>query len=157
MIKKHSLQNEIRKHHAMHFAGKVWVFQKVVFSQDEEGELGISFAELTRLHRAVANAVCANDSSLTREELDFLCEMTSTTNREIADLLKCTPTNVSKWRKRQHVPDLESIVLKEIFWEKIFGRDVEYPHASFGKDRLQQMGKTAIKLKLADPVERSAA
>ena len=141
----------------MHFAGKIWIFRKVVFSRDEEGELGISFAELTRLHRAVANAICASENHLTRDELDFLCELVSATNREIADALKCAPTSISKWRKRQHVPELESIVLKEIFWEKVFGKDIEYPKASFGKDRLHQMGRIAIKLKLADPVEKSAA
>ena len=155
--KQPTFQTEMKRHHAMHFAGKVWVFQKVLFTQDEEGYLGVSMAELIRLHRAVANAICANDNPLTSEELDFLCKLTSTTNKNIAEILKCTPTNVSKWRKRQRVPDLESIVLKEVFWETIFGKNVEYPKASFGKARLQKMGQTAIKLKLADPVEKNAA
>lgn len=155
--KKPTIRGEVNRNHAMHFAGKVWVFKEVVFSRDDDGELGISLAELSRLHRTVANAICANDAPLTREELDFLCQFASTTNREIAAILKCTPTNVSKWRKREHVPDLESIVLKEVFWEKIFGKDIDYPKASFGPERLKQMGLTAIKLKLADPVQRSAA
>jgi len=152
-----SRRGERKRHHALHFAGKVWVFKEVLFSRDDEGELAISFAELARLHRAVANAICANDAPLTCAELDFLCELTSITNREIATILKCTPTNVSKWRKRLYVPELESLVLKEVLWEGIFGKDVEYPKASFGSERLKQMGLTAIKLKLADPVQRSAA
>ncbi len=148
---------ETKQDYAMHFAGKLWVFQKVFFSRDEDGHLGLSMSELNRLHRAVANAICADDIALSTEELEFLCKLTTTTNKSIAETVKCNPTNISKWRKRQHVPDLESIVLKEFFWEKIFGEDIEYPNASFGKSRLQKMGQTAIKLKLADPVERDAA
>lgn len=53
------------------------------------------------------------------------------------------------------MPLLESLVLKEIFWTKIFGEKVQ-PKAMFGKDRLESMAKFAIAHYLADPVERKA-
>ena len=79
--------NEVKKNYSMHFAGHIWTFARVSFTHDAEGYLGISAAELMKLHRAVANAICGSNSALTSDELDFLCALTSTTNRDIAAVL----------------------------------------------------------------------
>jgi hypothetical protein len=55
------------------------------------------------------------------------------------------------------VPALESVVLKEFFWETIFGREVRYPQAPFGAERLKRMREAAVKEKLADVVIKGAA
>ena len=80
----------------------------------------MSFEELDRIHRAVTNAVCATDSTLTRDEFGFLCELTHTSSKEVAQLLGCSLPTISKWKKLKRVPKLESLVLKECFGIKIF-------------------------------------
>jgi hypothetical protein len=147
----------IQKKHMMHFAGKVWIFDQVEFVKDLEGDLSITGKEMLRLQRAVGNAVCGNATALTKDELDFLCECTSTNGKEIASLVFCDPSNVTKWRNQGKVPMLESLILKEFFWIKLFGEGLSIKTDLFGSRRLAQLSSKALAEHLADPVSNKAA
>ena len=147
----------IKKNHILHMAGKVWVFDEVEFIRDIEGDLSITAKELLRLQRAVGNAVCGSSSFLTTDELDFLCEATSTTGKEISTVLFCDSSSVAKWRNQSKVPMLESVILKEYFWVKIFGEGIVTQIDLFGPKRLDRLCRKAIEDHLADPVSNKAA
>ena len=147
----------IKTNHILHIAGKVWVFEKVEFVKDIEGDLSITGKELLRLQKSVGNAICGSSSVLTKDELDFLCECTGTTGKEISTVLFCDSSSVTKWRNQGKVPMLESIILKEYFWVKIFGEGILTQISLFGPKRLDRLFKKAIEEHLADPVSTKAA
>ena len=144
----------IRTEHPMNLAGKIWVFSEVRFELDFEGDLCLSAEELSRIHRVVCNEIVRKDSFLSSDEFEFLCEFTSTTFREIAEVAVCDPTTVSKWKSRGSVPGLESRVLKEFFWEKIFGKELavkkDRPQRLSGKKRLEKMANIAVEEHLVE-------
>jgi hypothetical protein len=143
--------------HPIPMIGRVWVFPEVTYVKDPEGELGISMAELQKLQHAVANAICGEHSQLSCEEFDFLMDLSESTVKEISTLLICHSSNIGRWRNKDHVPPLESIVLKEYFWVKLFGDLVDYPKSIFGKERLRLMSKAAVEKRAAISVSKKAA
>ena len=143
--------------HPIPMIGRVWVFPSVIYTKDAEGDLGISFKELKKLQLAVANAICGENNNLTSEEFDFLISITNSTPTEISSWLGCHVTSVGKWRSKDAVPYLESLALKEIFWMKLFSNKATFPMTYFGRERLLAMAKTAVDLKLVDPVSKKAA
>ncbi len=143
--------------HPIPMIGRVWVFPEVVYTKDAEGELGISFIELEKLQLSVANAICGEEQQLKSIEFDFLLNITKTTQSEIAEFLKCHVSSIGKWRQKENVPQLESLVLKEIFWTKLFGNKVSYEQSLFGRQRLALMSNAAIEKKVVAPVHKKAA
>lgn len=143
--------------HPIPMIGRVWIFPEVTYVKDPEGELGISLAELKKLQLAIANAVCGEDSRLSCDEFDFLMDLSESSVKEISLLLKCHSSNVGRWRNKDNLPPLESVVLKEFFWVKLFGGCVEYPNAIFGQDRLASMARSAVESNAAIFVSKKAA
>jgi hypothetical protein len=132
------------KKHPIHMVGRVWIFPEVTYVKDAEGELGIRASELLRLQLGVANALCGEVGPLRKVELDFLCEQTETSAKNISELLSCNVSSIVKWRKKDSVPLLESLFLREYFWIKLFGDKVSFPKTQVGTARLKALSKTAI-------------
>jgi hypothetical protein len=143
--------------HPIPLVGRVWVFPEVIYVRDPEGELGISIDEIHRIHMAVANAICGESTPLKPLEFDFLMDCSESTVKEISALLICHTSNIGRWRNKDQVPPLESLVLKEYFWMKLFGDKADYPKSFFGKDRLLAMAKAAVDSKVVGPVSKKAA
>ena len=151
------LETVAYKNHPVPMIGRVWVFPSVTYTKDPEGDLGISLKELGRLQYGVANAICGEASVLKSEEFDFLMSITQCTPADVAKLIDCHVSSIGKWRNKNAVPYLESLVLKEIFWMKLFAKKAPCPSAYFGQERLAAMARLAIEKKLAKPVSKKAA
>ena len=83
--------------------------------------------------------------------------MTETSAKEISKLLQCNISSIVKWRQKDKVPPLESLVLKEFFWIKLFGDKVTFPKSQVGSDRLAALCKTAVESRVVKPVSKKAA
>ncbi len=67
-----------KRNQPFHAAGRLWTVPRMTLSVLPDGTLALSQAEIDRIHRAVANAVCGNARSLSTAELEFLCDVTGT-------------------------------------------------------------------------------
>ena len=153
-MKKETIKYE---NHPIPMVGRVWVFPEVRYIKDSEGEFGILGTELERLQQGVANAICGEIGSLNKVELEFLCELTGTSAKDIAELVQCNISSIVKWRQKDQVPALESMILKEYFWIKLFGEKVSFPKTQVGKERLEGLFNAAIKQKAVMVVRTKAA
>ncbi len=155
---------KIYENHPVHIAGRVWVFSKVTYSIEDNQSISLSLAELTRLQNAVANKICAEESNLTKVEYDFLCEMTWISNKEVLDIISCSAPGIAKWRKNGF-PSLESRVLKEYFWLKLFADKDEIKNnpeilnalTQIGVKKLSTLGLLAVKARVVDAIDGKAA
>lgn len=155
---------KIYENHPIHIAGRVWVFSKVTYFVEENVKLSLSLAELTRMQNAVANTICAEEANLTKDEYDFLCEMTWVSNKEIMEVISCSAPGIAKWRKNGF-PSLESRVLKEFFWLKLFGDKEQIKNnpeiitafTQTGIRKLSTLGLLAVKTGVVDAVDGKAA
>lgn len=144
-------------------AGHVWRVPRVRLVLLPDGSTGISEAEIERIHRAIANELCGDEGNLSFVELEFLCDVTSTSLSEVATVLGLHKSTVSKWRETSVLPgDVTSNALKRFFWHKLFGADLattQIPIEATASDRslLHYMHDRAIRAKLAAPVVRVAA
>jgi len=85
--------------------------------------------ELTRVHRAIANALCGTPETLTIDELEFLCDVTSTTFTQVAAFLAINNSTITTWRRKGAVPSLlTSGALKRWFWFRMFGAERATEH-----------------------------
>lgn len=137
-----------QKNYDWHAAGKIWTFDRVKFTKAPDGEIGISFEELDRMNRLIANEICRNTNSMLASELDFFCETTSTNYVEVAKFLHVSKATVSQWiRKKATLSFAESVLLKELFWDKVFGKDLSAAkrnaRAVMPHDKLSSMGRYA--------------
>ena len=106
-------------------AGRVWVIPHYELTQLPDGSLVVLKAELDRVHRAIANAICGSRDRLTVEELDFLCHITSTTYTDLARLLDLHKSTLSRWKRPGDVPSKPtSTQLKRWFWTRLFAADL---------------------------------
>ena len=131
-----------------HAAGKFWTFDCVTFTKSPDGEVGISFDEIDRMNKLIANEICRNTNSMTASELEFFCETTSTTYVEVAKFLHISKATVSQWvRKKSTLSFAESVLLKELFWNKVFGKELSIANrnarAVMPEDKLSSMGRYA--------------
>ncbi len=137
-----------QKNYDWHAAGKLWTFDRVTFTKSPDGEVGIAFDELDRMNKLIANEICRNTNSMTASELEFFCEITSTTYVEVARFLHVSKATVSQWvRKKSTLSFAGSVLLKELFWDKVFGKELSTAkrnsRAVMPEDKLSSMGRYA--------------
>ena len=122
----------------IHAAGRIWTVRKATLTELRDGTMAISQAELNRIHRAIANSVCARPDLLSAEELEFLCDITGTAYTEVAAVLEVDKSTITLWRRKGTVPKRSlSLVLKRWFWFRIFGQelaDTQLPLSAVGSD-----------------------
>ncbi len=124
----------------IHAAGRIWSVDTARLTQLHDGTLGISYAELKRIHRAIANSVCGTGGVLTTDELEFLCDITDTRYADVARAVDVDKSTVTLWRKKGGVSKLPfSLLLKRWFWFKLFGEqlgETSLPLSSVASDEL---------------------
>lgn len=139
---------KILKQYRIQVAGGIWEFDSIEVDEGEDGKLIFSGKIIAETNAAIANAICSDLSPLRIEELEFLAKLTRTKNTEIAARIYADPSTVSRWKEKTTVPALESEVLKEFFWMKIFASKIkerfgENPKFS-ARDTLNSLGQTAV-------------
>lgn len=137
-------------------AGQIWRLDAATLTVLPDGTTALSAAELDRLHRAIANAICGTDAHLSFEALTFLCDITRTTFSQAALFLGVDKSTVSTWRRRGLVPSkLVGNALKRWFWFKLFGEslgDRSLPIGDFVSDVafLESASRAAVQTQLSD-------
>lgn len=144
-------------------AGSSWVVPELRLTVFEDGNEGISQAEIERVHRAIANEICGDAGRMTFEELEFLCDVSDASLSDVARALEVHRSTVTRWRAANSVPPgMSSMAAKRFFWFRIFGDSVRgrsIPLEMAGSDRrfLQFVHDQARRDHLADPISRVAA
>lgn len=144
-------------------AGSTWLVPVLHLTVFDDGEEGISQAEIDRIHRAVANEICGESDRLTFEELEFLCDLAEVTLADVARALEVHRSTVTRWRDGNAVPTgLTAMAVRRFFWFRIFGDKVHgksIPLDLAGSDRgfLRFVHDQARTDRLADPISRAAA
>jgi hypothetical protein len=115
----------IQKKYDWHAAGRIWTLDKVEFTRAPDGSVGLSFTEIDRMNKLITNEICKSLAALTASELEFFCDITSTTFATIAKILHISKAAVSQWAKKKNaLPFAESVLLKEYFWTKVFSTEL---------------------------------
>ena len=105
-------------------AGRTWRVAELELTLAPDGTLGISMAEIRRIHRAIANQLCGAEDDLDSTELEFLCDIAGTTFTAAAEQLGVHKSTITKWRQAGRVPRLPSLALKHWFWFRLFGGEM---------------------------------
>ncbi len=141
-------------------AGTIWEFESVEVETDADGKTLLRATEIERINRSIANVLCSEPMPLTPEELEFLAKIARTRNTEIAARVYADPSTVTRWKEKKSIPALESEVLKEFFWNKLFAVEMEKLtkkkiHAD-GPSTLRRLGETAVENSWAGKPRRAA-
>jgi len=153
------METLVERDYPYHAAGRVWRVPEVRLTRLPDGTVGISQAEIDRIHRAIANRVCGGGGRLTFDELDFLCDVTGTRLTEVAARLGVHKSTVSKWRGAGIVGgEVGSLALKRWFWFKLFGGHLGGEPVRLDELRddaafLDIASRRAIAIRAADEVE----
>ncbi len=153
---------EVQDYHVF-AAGHVWQVPSATLSVLPDGTEAISADELGRIHKAVANAICGQRNRLSFEELEFLCDITSSTFADAASFLGFNKSTISTWRRRGAVPSmLVGNALKRWFWFKLFGEALgtqTLPIHVLASDVsfLEAASQAALVARLSDEVELEEA
>ncbi len=115
---------EIDQTHELEIAGRSWHIDAMRLMADANGQPQLSDADAKLLRLAVANCICNEDSELRRAEFELLCDLTRSSYKEVATYLRKDKSTVSRWANKTHIDYAESRLLKDYFWNKLFG-DVE--------------------------------
>jgi hypothetical protein len=111
------------KNHPIHAAGRLWTVPTISLTELPDGTLAVAQAELARVHRGIANAICGSPGQLSQDDLEFLCDVSDTTFAQVANQLRVDKSTISKWRSRgADVPLIYSLYLKKFFWFLHFGQ-----------------------------------
>ncbi len=117
-------EKEILENYPYQIAGNTWVIPQVCIHKSHSGHVVFPGREVTRMNHFVAKEICGSHSPLKGQELDFLCDLTTTKYVEIAAKLGVAKGTVSKLiSKDDHLSISQSVQLKKWFWAKIFGID----------------------------------
>jgi len=123
------MKKRIARQYPIHAGGHVWNVGAVSLVELPDGTEAISQVELARVHRAIANAICGTAEVLTMDELEFLCDVTSTTFTQVAGYLDLNKSTITTWRRKGVVPSrLTSNALKRWFWFRMFGAELATEH-----------------------------
>lgn len=118
-------ESVVQRNYLYHTAGRIWIIPKVEMFRNPDGTLGISFEEIDRIQKAVANEICGNAKFLSGVEFEFLCDATSTKFVEVAEKFSISKGNVSHWTHSKSPISFErSVILKRWFWSKLFGEKI---------------------------------
>lgn len=157
------MKTKLLRHYPLHAAGHLWSVKAVKLTDLPDGTQAISQEELTRVHRAVANAICGSGEVLSFEELEFLCDVTATTFTEVAAYLDLNKSTITTWRRKGVVPTrVASNTLKRWFWFRLFGEQLAsetLPISRFQDDRgfLEVASERAIRMKATESIELKRA
>lgn len=152
-----------KKNYPYQAAGRTWRVPELHLARIPDGAVVILEEEIRRIHRAIANEICGTPDSLSRDELEFLCDITGTSSSEIADYLGIHRSTLTKWRKTGEIPkNVMSLVLKKWFWFKLFGKElgdrtVRIRHLQDEESFLSYAKTQAIERNLAEPIETMRA
>ena len=119
------MKTRIKKKYPYQAAGRTWVIPEFHLSELPDGTIAILESEINRIHHAIANEICGNEESLSKEELEFLCDITQTSFSEIADYLGIHRSTLTKWRttgkssQKCHGIGSKKMVLVQTLWTKI--------------------------------------
>lgn len=118
--------NKITKQNQpFHAAGRLWTIPSMTLTVFPDATLALSQAEIDRIHRAIANAICGHSRALTSQELEFLCDTTDSSFAEVARHLNLDRSAVSRWKSRGgFIPHAHSLLLKKWLWFKLFGGEL---------------------------------
>lgn len=150
------MKNRTVRKHQVFAAGQLWLLDSAVLSILPDGSEAISGAELNRIHKAIANAICGTAARLSFEEFEFLCDITGATFSDAATYIGLNKSTVSTWRRRGLVPStLVGNALKRWFWFKLFGDSLgkqSLPISTFASDIafLETASQAAIRANLSD-------
>jgi hypothetical protein len=153
------MKTRAEKNYPIHAGGHLWSADTVALTELPDGTLAVSQAELVRLHRAIANAICGGTDVLTFDELEFLCDVTSTTYTQVAQYLDLNKSTITTWRRKGMVPSrMTSNTLKRWFWFRLFGAELareQLPLSGFRNDEsfLHSATQRAIHSHATIPVE----
>lgn len=153
----------IDKKYPYRAAGQIWVIPEFRLSELPDGTLVVLEEEIDRIHYAIANEICGDENGLSKDELEFLCDMTQTSFSEIADYLGVHPSTLTKWRTAGKIPkNIMGLALKKWFWFKLFGRKLGRRKISISQFRdevsfLSFAKAEAIQRNLAERVEKVSA
>lgn len=143
-------------------AGRRWLVPELELTRAPDGTVGISRAEIRRIHRAVGNELCGMPENLNSAELEFLCDATGSSYTALAEHLGVHRSTVTKWRHADAVPRLASLAAKRWFWFKLFGGDLpnwRVPLKAMADEQafLQLARERAISQQVVEPIQSEAA
>jgi DNA-binding transcriptional regulator YiaG len=75
------------------------IIDGVEFNLDDRGEQVVSIVNINDLHRAIAQSIVAQKSSMSGKELRFLRTEMGLTQAEVAELVHREPLAVSRWER----------------------------------------------------------
>lgn len=109
------------KNYIISVAGKEWKVDKIKLIKDFEGDFSISRKEFREIHKSIAVDIISNENSLTYDEFEFLCSITSVSFVECAKIIRVNKSSISQWKnKKKSIGFSDSVLLKNFFLSKIF-------------------------------------
>ena len=153
----------IKKKYPYRAAGQTWIIPEFHLSKLPDGTIAVLEEEINRIHYAIANEICGDENGLSKDELEFLCDMTQTSFSEIADYLGIHQSTLTQWRTAGQIPkNVMGLVLKKWFWFKLFGQKLGRRKISISQFRdevrfLSFAKAEAIQRNLAEHVEKMNA
>jgi hypothetical protein len=105
----------------LQIAGRAWAIDPMKLMMDPQGQRQLTEADIRMLRLAVANCICNEDSELRQAEFELLCELTRSSYKEVATYLRKDKSTVSRWANKAQIDYAESRLLKDYFWNKLFG------------------------------------
>ena len=135
---RYAPKNFTEHDHPFLAASQLWVVPSITLTRMPDGKVSISVSEVRRIHRAVANAICAQADSPSPDELEFLCDITDTTLSDLSESLGVAKSTVSRWRSgsRSIPPPVRGLLLRT-FWLSLFESDIsdwQWPSAWLQSD-----------------------
>ena len=152
---------EIMKDYPYQAAGRTWMVPELRLAALPDGTAAISEEEIERIHRAIANEICGDETNLTVAELEFLCDVTGTSFSDVAAALKIHRSTVARWRGSGVVPgSVMGLALKKWFWYRLFGEDLGHEEVPIDiavdeAKLLSFLRKETLDRHLADPVSHA--
>ena len=82
------MKTKTKKNYPYQAAGRTWTVPELRLISLPDGTAAISEEEIYRIHRAIANEICGSDTTLSMDELEFLCDLTDKSFSDVADCLQ---------------------------------------------------------------------
>ncbi len=120
-IKRDEVSGQEAGAYELMIAGRSWQVDPLKLMLDAQGQQHLSESNIRLLRLAVANCICNEDSELRQAEFEMLCELTRSSYKEVATYLRKDKSTVSRWANKSHIDYAESRLLKDYFWNKLFG------------------------------------
>ena len=143
-------------------AGRTWVVPKLHLEEMPDGKVAVLEEEIDRIHRAIANEICGSPENLSKEELEFLCDVAETPFSQVAGYLGVHRSTLTKWRRSELPKNALNLLLKRWFWFKLFGsfvgnNTVRYRELEDETTFLAHARNEAIGKKLAESIKKMTA